>query len=123
MNCVHYPSEGLRDLFSRQRIARLPELAEALGTASRRTGFRRLGGVELPRRHSHRGAYYTLDSLVRFDAQGLWSQRGVLFSKYGTLLDTAAELAGRAPAGCFAGGVGGRGGRPGQGALGGMRGK
>lgn len=102
MNCVHYPTEGLRDLFSRQRIARLPELAQALGTASRRTVFRRLAELDYRCSYSHRGAYYTLDSLVRFDAQGLWSQRDVHFSKYGTLMDTAAELAGRAPAGCFA---------------------
>jgi hypothetical protein len=43
-----------------------------------------------------------LDSLARYDAQGLWTHRDVHFSRYGTLLDTAAELVSGAPAGYFA---------------------
>ena len=102
MNRIHYPAERLLELFRRQRIATLPELQGALEAPGERTVFRRLAELGYRTSYSHRGAYYTLDSLVRFDARGLWSHQGVHFSQYGTLLDTAAELVGRAPAGYFA---------------------
>ena len=102
MDCLHYPAERLTDLFRRQTIATLPELKEALATPADRTVFRRLADLNYRCSYSHRGAYYTLDALARFDAHGLWSCRGVHFSRYGTLLDTAAELASSAHAGYFA---------------------
>jgi hypothetical protein len=102
MNRRHYPVQRLLDLFHRQTIATLPELRQALETQANRTVFRRLSDLEYHTSYSHRGAYYTLDSLVRFDAQGLWSHGDVRFSRQGTLLDTATELVSQAPAGCFA---------------------
>ena len=102
MNCLHYPAERLLEMFHRQTIATLPELKAALATPAERTVFRRLAGLDYRGSYSHRGAYYTLDALARFDAQGLWSCRNVHFSRFGTLLDTAAELASQAPAGYFA---------------------
>lgn len=102
MDCLHYPAERLIELFHRRTIATLPELKEALATPAERTVFRRLADLDYRCSYSHRGAYYTLDELPRFDAYGLWSCRGVHFSRYGTLLDTAAELASGAPAGYFA---------------------
>lgn len=102
MNCLHYPAERLRELFHRQTIATLPELKEALGTSAERTVFRRLAELDYRCSYSHRGAYYTLDTLARFDPHGLWSCRDVHFSRYGTLLATAAEMTGRAAAGYFA---------------------
>ena len=102
MNRLHYPAERLIELFHRQTIATLPELKEALATPAERTVFRRLAGLDYRCSYSHRGAYYTLAALARFDAQGLWSWRDVHFSRAGTLLDTATELVGRAPAGYFA---------------------
>jgi len=102
MNRIHYPAERLLELFRRQRIATLPELQGALEAPGERTVFRRLAELGYRTSYSHRGAYYTLDSLVRFDTRGLWSHQDVHFSKYGTLLDTAAELVGRAPAGYYA---------------------
>lgn len=101
MDCVHYPAERLTEFFRRQTIATLPELQTALGTTGERTVFRRLAELSYRGSYSHRGAYYTLDSLARYDARGLWSFRDVHFSRYGTLLDTAAELTSRAPAGYF----------------------
>lgn len=102
MNHLHYPAERLLGLFHRQTVATLPELKEALATPSERTVFRRLASLDYCCSYSHRGAYYTLTSSARFDAQGLWSWRDVHFSRFGTLLDTAAELTSRAPAGYFA---------------------
>jgi len=101
MNRLHFPAERLTELFHRQTIATLPELKEALATPAERTVFRRLAELRYRCSYSHRGAYYTLDEVTRFDAQGLWSCRDVHFSRYGTLLDTAAELTAHAPAGYF----------------------
>jgi len=38
--------------------------------------------------YSHRGSYYTLDDVVDFDDDGLWSYQSVWFSIHGTLLAT-----------------------------------
>ena len=89
-----YRSEALVDLFEKQKIATLPELKEALGTRADITVFRRL--AELPYRtsYTHRGKYYTLDTIPEYDEWGLWCCRSACFSKRGTLVDTAAALVG-----------------------------
>jgi len=33
--------------------------------------------------------YYTLQSIAKFNVEGLWSHRAVWFSRFGSLLDTA----------------------------------
>jgi len=101
MNRIHYEPDRLAEVFRRQPVATLPELKAALGTAVDLTVFRKLATLDYTTSYSHRGAYYTLHSVARYDAQGLWSHQDVRFSRYGTLLDTAAALASRAPAGYF----------------------
>ena len=44
-----------------------------------------------------------MDSLTRFDDQGLWCCRGAWFSRQGTLLDSAEAFVRAAPAGYFSG--------------------
>jgi hypothetical protein len=101
MNRIHYDPERLLEVFRRRQVATLPELKAALGTTVDLTVFRKLATLDYTTSYSHRGAYYTLDSLARYDAQGLWSHHDVRFSRFGTLLDTAGELVTRAPAGYF----------------------
>ncbi|MDO8540772.1 MAG: hypothetical protein Q7S40_10085 [Opitutaceae bacterium] len=101
MNRIHYDPDRLREVFHRQPIATLPELKAAMGTEVDLTVFRKLAALDYTTSYSHRGAYYTLNSVARYDAQGLWSHQDVHFSRYGTLLETAAELTSRAPAGYF----------------------
>jgi hypothetical protein len=101
MNRIHYAADRLVEVFQRQAVATLPELKAALGTEVDLTVFRKLATLDYTTSYSHRGAYYTLHSLARYDAQGLWSYQDVRFSRYGTLLDTASELTTRAPAGYF----------------------
>lgn len=101
MNRIHYDPDRLLEVFRRQQVATLPELKAALGTAVDLTVFRKLATLDYTTSYSHRGAYYTLDSLAHYDAQGLWSHDDVCFSQFGTLLDTARELVTRAPAGYF----------------------
>lgn len=102
MNAVHFPAERLTALFQEQAVVTMPQLKSALGTSVDVTVFRKLSTFAYRTSYSHRGAYYTLDSLARYDERGLWSWRDIRFSRYGTLLETAATLVARAPAGYLA---------------------
>lgn len=101
MKAVRFSPERLAALFQQTKIATLPQLKAALGTDVDLTVFRKLSALPYRTSYSHRGAYYTLDSIARYDELGLWSYQDVHFSRYGTLLDTAATLVTDAPAGCF----------------------
>jgi hypothetical protein len=102
MNTVHFPAEKLLALFQAQKIATLPQLKAALGSSVDVTVFRKLATLPYRSSYSHRGAYYTLDSIARYDEFGLWSYQDVYFSRHGTLLHTAATLVTNAAAGYFA---------------------
>jgi hypothetical protein len=102
MRPPRFDPDTLRRLFERRQIASLPELKSALGTEVAMTVFRKLAALSYLSSYSHRGAYYTLPSIARFDEQGLWSCRDVWFSRHGTLLDTLVAWATEAPAGYFA---------------------
>lgn len=92
MRPTRFPTEAISKLLREQKIATLPEMMEALGTDARRTVFRKLKQLPYRTSYSHRGRYYTLDEVARFDERGLWSCRQVWFSAYGTLLSTAAAV-------------------------------
>lgn len=94
--------QPLLDLFKRQRALTMPEMKSALGTRADMTVFRKLRTVDYLSSYSHRGAYYTLTSIPRFDAHGLWQARGACFSRQGTLLNTAAALVRESVAGYHA---------------------
>ena len=85
-------ADRLRALLRAQTIATMPELKAALGTDVDVTVFRKLRQLAYHSSYSHRGQYYTLDEIARFDAMGLWSFRSVWFSKHETLLRTCAVL-------------------------------
>ena len=92
-------AERLRRLLLKKKIATMPELKAALGTGVDLTVFRKLRELAYRSSYSHRGKYYTLDEIARFDAIGLWSFRAVWFSKHGTLLRTCAALISESEAG------------------------
>jgi hypothetical protein len=102
MNTVHFPAEKLLTLFQDQKIATLPQLKAALGSSVDVTVFRKLSTLPYRSSYSHRGAYYTLDSIARYDEFGLWSYQDIYFSRHGTLLNTTAALVTNALAGYFA---------------------
>lgn len=102
MNTVRLPADKLVSLFHNQKVVTMPELKEALGTPVAVTVFRKLATLPYRCSYSHCGAYYTLNAIAAYDAQGLWSYRDIHFSRYGTLLDTAAQLVPQAPAGYLA---------------------
>src|SRR5216683_905625 len=103
MNVIRFPTERLSALFQDLKVATLPQLKAALGTAVDVTVFRKLSTLAYRTSYSHRGGYYTLDTVAHYDELGLWSYRDIYFSRHGTLLNTAATLVTNAPAGYFTG--------------------
>ena len=89
---VRYNAEKLRKYLQIQGVATINELKEVLGTDTDLTVFRKLKELSYYSSYSHRGRYYTLDEIARFDDLGLWSYNSVRFSKHGTLKDTIEIL-------------------------------
>jgi hypothetical protein len=102
MNTIRFVLQPLQDLFERLHAVTMPEMKSALGTEVDQTVFRKLAQLPYRTSYSHRGGFYSLDSIARFDEYGLWGCRGAWFSRYGTLLETARNLVSEAPAGYFA---------------------
>jgi hypothetical protein len=92
----------IRSLLQSQQIVTLGELKEALGTSATMTVFRKLTDLGYRTSYSHRGKYYTLEDIPRFDERGLWSYGAVWFSRDGNLLATAQRFVEQATAGCTA---------------------
>jgi hypothetical protein len=92
MRPERYGPEALISLLRERKIATMEDLKEALGTAADATVFRKLAALDYRTSYSHRGRYYTLDEVARFDELGLWSFRQVWFSRFGTLVSTVEAL-------------------------------
>ena len=73
----------------KKKIANLEEIKAILGTDVRMTAFRILQQLEYLSSYSHRGQFYTLFQIPKFDENGLWSLRSVCFSRHGNLISTA----------------------------------
>ena len=99
MNTAKYPIQALKDILVKNKIATLEQIKAALGDPARCTLFRKLAELQYLSSYSHRGKYYTLKSIARFNAQGLWTYRSVWFSRFGNLLDTAEAFVRESEAG------------------------
>jgi len=99
MNITKFQAEAVASFLRRRKIATLGEIGEAMGDASERTIFRKLRQLEYLSSYSHRGKFYTLRSIARFTPEGLWSLHSVWFSRFGTLVETAAAWVHRSEAG------------------------
>lgn len=102
MRPLSFRPDALRTLLLRNKIATLGELKLALGTSVDVTVFRKLKPLDYLTSYSHRGRYYTLNEIARFDDRGLWSYAEAWFSRFGTLLATAEGFVYRSPRGYFA---------------------
>jgi hypothetical protein len=101
MKKEQYHSEVLKGLIVKNKMATMVEMKEVMGTAVDATIFRKLRELSYLRSYSHRGKYYTLPEVARFNEQGLWSCRDVYFSKQGSLLNTIEHHVNDAVAGYF----------------------
>ena len=102
MKTEQYSSDTLKKLFRREKVASMPELKEALGTKTDMTVFRKLVEIGYRSSYSHRGKYYTLEQIPRFDEWGLWSFCSIYFSMHGTLRSTVEFLVKESERGFFA---------------------
>ena len=71
MRPLSFRSDELLALLLRSKIATLDELKQALGTSVDVTVFRKLKPLDYLTSYSHRGRYYTLREIARFDEKGL----------------------------------------------------
>ncbi len=81
MRPLSFRSDELRSFLLRNQIATVHEMKQALGTAVDVTVFRKLKPLDYLVSYSHRGRYYTLREIARFDDMGLWSQEDIWFSR------------------------------------------
>lgn len=87
-----HDAASLKQLLESERVCTLDDLMGALGTRVRMTVFRKLSELPYLTSYSHRGKYYTLRPLCRFDDRGLWSYREAWFSRHGTLRKTCQQF-------------------------------
>jgi len=92
MNTTKYSIQAIEKFLKHHKIATIDQLKTAVGNPARCTIFRKLAELEYLSSYSHRGKFYTLRSIARFNALGLWDYRSVWFSRFGNLLDTAEAL-------------------------------
>jgi len=93
---------GIKDkflkLFRDKKVMTLAQLAVGL-QRSERTVHRRLKQWQAINSYNKNGRYYVLPDIPRFDANGLWRWRDILFSKYGNLTETLIALVSNSKAG------------------------
>ncbi len=102
MRPLQFHADSLVVLLRKKRIATIEQLKAALGTSVDMTVFRKLREIPYHTSYSHGARYYVLDGVARFDQRGLWSSRGVHFSRFGSLLDTSERFVTDAERGLFA---------------------
>lgn len=81
-------ADSLLPAFKDNKILNLSEIKKYLGTESPMTILRKLKELSYLSCYSHRGKYYTLNRIARFDNKGIWVHKTVRFSQFGTLLNT-----------------------------------
>ena len=90
---------ALVELFDSKTVLDLEQICGALEGASRATAFRYLRDIDYRRSYNRNGRYYTKHDNSRYDRFGLFSHRGIHFSRDGSLNTTVVRLVREAPAG------------------------
>lgn len=95
------PTQRLVSLFTKQPCWTIQPLAGAMqySIPSVRRFLSRVGYYSS---FTHNGRWYTLRSIPRFAADGLWFYRDIGFSRVGSLTNTLTDLISRSPAGMSA---------------------
>lgn len=82
-------SDTLFSVFKSKKVIDLDQIKNVLGTGSTMTAFRKLKQLSYLSSYSHRGKFYTLRDIAKFNDKGLWARQSIRFSKYGNLIETA----------------------------------
>lgn len=86
------------DIFKKEKVMTIDHLSSILNCCNR-TVQRRLVEWHTYTSYNHNGKYYTLPTIPKFDKKGLWSYKGIFFSKNGNLKQTIVWLINNSPAG------------------------
>ncbi len=92
MATANNSNKSLLTYLNKNKIATMKELKVAIGSQSRMTVFRKLTKLDYISRCSHSGKNYSLKIIAKFNKDGLWEYKSVLFSKYETLKKTLQIL-------------------------------
>ncbi len=82
-------SDTLFSELKSKKVMDLDQIKNVLETGSTMTAFRKLKQLSYLSSYSHRGKFYTLRDIAKFNDNGLWFRQSIRFSKYGNLIDTA----------------------------------
>ena len=99
MKKAKFHASSIQQYLKMEKIATLNDLKSVIGTSVSMTVFRKLKEIGYLSSCSHRGKYYTLESIPEYDASGLWRINKILFSRFGTLLDTVEHFVCQSEAG------------------------
>jgi len=102
MATERFSAESIVRLLEREQVVTMDQLKEALGTGVDMTVFRKLRTLDYLSSYSHGGRHYALQASAEFDTRGLWTRRGVHFSRFGSLLATVEAFVERADRGYLA---------------------
>ena len=101
MRTAIYDDQSIVDLFVCEKILTKNQLLNKLG-CSWMTAWRLLKAQGYLTSYNNNACYYTLATIPKFDAHGLWSYRKARFSRYGTLTRTVVEFVCHSAAGLYA---------------------
>lgn len=87
-----YETDKIQKYIKKVKIATLQQLKDVLGSKVTMTVSRALKKLSYRASCSHNGTFYTLDTVAEFNSDGLWTCRSVMFSIYGTLINTVQAL-------------------------------
>lgn len=92
MRPKQFHASVIKDFLAEKKFSTIIDLKLVAGTSVSMTIFRMLKELDYISSCSHRGKYYSLNDLAEYDNLGLWRPNGILFSKYGNLIDTVEQL-------------------------------
>ena len=84
--------QKVKELILSKKIVTFKEICEYLNSTARMTIIRRLRDLSYITSYSHKGKYYTIESIAKFSEEGLWSYKSVYFSEFDTLINTCYHL-------------------------------
>jgi hypothetical protein len=85
-------SNLLLEYLVKKKIAVIEELKKLLGTQSRTTVFRKLNKLDYISSCSHKGKFYSLDTIAEYNDFGIWQYNSAMFSRHGTVKKTLEIL-------------------------------
>lgn len=87
-----FDKQKVKELILSKKIVTFKEICEYLNSTARMTIIRRLRDLSYITSYSHKGKYYTIESIAKFSEEGLWSYKSVYFSEFDTLINTCYHL-------------------------------